>query len=47
MVKLLYENCGGYKEVSLKCEGSMLYAPDRFTWSDISKAKTKELFHIK
>ena len=42
-LKLNYENYD-YKNVHLKDESSMPYAPDRFVWSEISKANYQEAF---
>ena len=41
---MFYENYDDYKEVNLKDEGSMPYAPNRFVWSEISKANYQEVF---
>ena len=42
-LKLSYENYD-YKNVYLKDESSMPYVPDRFVWSEISKANYQEAF---
>ena len=45
-IKLFNDICNDDKdlEVGLKYEGSMVYAPDRFVWSEISKANYQEAF---
>ena len=45
-IKLFNDICNDDKdlEVGLKYEGSMVYAPDRFVWLEISKANYKEAF---
>ena len=42
-LKLSYENYD-YKNENLKDESSMPYVPDRFVWSEISKANYQEAF---
>ena len=41
-IKLFNDICNDYKD--LEYEGSMVYAPDRFVWSEISKANYQEAF---
>ena len=45
-IKFFNDICNDDKdlEVGLKYEGSMVYAPDRFVWSEISKANYQEAF---
>ena len=45
-IKLFDDICNDYKdlEVGMKYEGSMVYAQDRFVWSEISKANYQEDF---